>query len=120
VVLVIVRQGENLEATAASHRKRGNDDAVTGVEPSAPRGTCIHEDEATIRAAQDDREPLSNVEDLGSRRSPSWRRRTQVQGDRAKSEEESNRASTAPAPSAAPEACGKEQDDVGRDQRRWG
>jgi len=120
MIVVIVRQGENLEATAASRRKRGNDDAVAGVEPSAPRGTCIHEDEATVRATQDDREPLPDVDDLGSCRSPSGRRWTQVQGNRAKSEEKSDRASTVPAPIAVPEACGKEQDDVGRDQRRRG
>ena len=55
MIVVIVRKRENLKTAAASRRERGNDDTVAGVEPSAPRGACIHENEAAVRAAQDDR-----------------------------------------------------------------
>lgn len=51
VIVMIVRQGENLQTAAALRRECGNDDAIAGVEPSVPRGARIHEDRATVGSA---------------------------------------------------------------------
>ena len=118
VIVVIVRQSQDFQAAAAGCCERGNNDAIPGVEPSARRRAGIDQDGAAVGAANDDRQPLSDVEGLGACRPASGRRRAQMQGDGEEREHEADRASADATPPVAPQPPGEEEHDITRDEYR--
>ena len=81
VVVVIVRQRQNVEPAASPLQQRGNDDAVAGVESPATRRPRIHEKAPAVRTAHRDGESLADVDDLDAAGAHSLRRPAEVERD---------------------------------------
>jgi hypothetical protein len=118
MVVVIVRQRQDVETAASALRQLRNDDAVTGVEPPAPRRPRIHEDEPAIRAAEGDGEPLSDVDDRGS--APPCGRPAQVERDRRQHDAEPEGARRPRGSRAREEPRCEQTRDVGHGEQRLG
>jgi len=116
VIVVVVREGEDLEPAAPLADKRGHDDPITGVEASAPRRAGIDEDRPAVRTAQDDGEPLPDVEDRDAARARCGWGRTQVECGQAAGEQEADRAPRPGAPTLPEPPRGEQENHIPRDQ----
>jgi hypothetical protein len=83
MIVVVVRQREHLQSSTALIDERRNDDAIAGVELAVPRGPRVRKNEPAVRAADDDREPLSDVEKLDREGIRPGGRRTEMDRDGA-------------------------------------
>jgi len=81
VVEMVVRHEEDVDATLAQLKQRGEHDPLSRVETAVVAPSRVHEHRASRRAERRDRQPLADIEDRDLQRSPVGWRNADVQKD---------------------------------------